>query len=122
MDRELDIQQRLPVWTVLAELFLDTSFDDADYDRIAAVLRKSPYQLTEIEQILRNEVSPAFSGNLLSIAGEWARWTEEEVKEVMERWLVRQSAKGWTAWIKTRFTARVVPMDWHPIAARLAVR
>lgn len=122
MDRELDIQRRLPVWTVLSELFLDTSFDDADYDRIAAALLRSPYRPAEIEQILRYEVSPAFSGNLLSIAGEWERWSEEEVEEIMQRWFDRLSAKGWLAWIKARLTARVIPADWHPIAARLNVR
>jgi len=83
VDPQLDIQQRLPVWTILSDLFLDTLFDDADYDRIAAVLLRSPYKRTEIEQILRREVSPAFAGNLFSIAGEWERWSEDEVKEVM---------------------------------------
>jgi len=122
MYREIDIQQRLPVWTVLSELFLDTSFDDADYDRIAAELIRSPYRPTEIEQILRNEVSPAFAGNLFSVADEWTRWSEEEVKEIMERWLVRQSAKSLITRIKARLTLRMVPPDWYAIAARLAVR
>jgi hypothetical protein len=121
MDREFDMQERLPVWTVLSELFLDTSFDDADYDRIAAVLLQSPYRRrTEIEQILRNEISPAFSSNLFSIAGEWVPWSEEEVREIMEQWLDRQSAKGWLAWVKARLTARIIPADCHPIATRLS--
>ena len=122
MDRELDIQQRLPVWTVLSELFLDTSFDDADYDRMAAALLRSPIKHSEIEQILRHEVSPAFASNLFSIAGEWERWSEAEVQSIMERWIDRQSAKGWVAWIRARLSVRIVPEDWHPIAARLDVR
>ncbi len=122
MDRELDIRQRLPVWTVLSELFLDTSFDETDYDRIAAVLLRSPYQRDEIKQILRHEVSPAFSGNLLSIAGEWAGWSESDVKQIMEQWLNRQAAKGWLPWIEARLTVRVIPADWYPVAARLSAR
>ncbi|WP_443969962.1 DUF7079 family protein [Sphingobium sp. CR28] len=112
-------QEHLPVWTVLSELFLDTSFDEADYDRIAEVLRRSPFRLSELERILREEVSPAFAGNLLSVAGEWERWSQEEVQTIMQQSLELQSATGWRAWIRKRLVRRIIPDDWHPIADRL---
>ncbi|WP_404477359.1 hypothetical protein [Novosphingobium sp. BL-52-GroH] len=68
---------RLPVWTALSHLFLDTELDAHDVGRIARVLEQSPYVTSEIEAILRDEVLPAFGGNLLSTWGmvedDWRR-------------------------------------------------
>ncbi|BAK65353.1 hypothetical protein SLG_06780 [Sphingobium sp. SYK-6] len=120
MNPQLDIEKRLPVWTVLSELFLDTSFDDADYDRIATVLNESPYRKSELEHILREEVSPAFGGNLFSIAGEWAPWSKDEVQAIMEKSLRQTSSSGLLSWVRKRMTPRPLPHDWHSIASRLS--
>ncbi|TDW61588.1 hypothetical protein EDF57_109146 [Novosphingobium sp. PhB55] len=80
MDRPFELDERLPVWTALSELYLDTSFDEADAARIAARLRQSPFSRSEIEWILRHEVTPAFAANLRSVAGEWVPWTPQEVR------------------------------------------
>lgn len=63
---------RLPVWNVLSEFFIDTELDSDDYKRIAFVLAASKYSLEEMEDILSYEVYPECKGNLLCIAGEWA--------------------------------------------------
>ena len=110
---------RLPVWIALSELYLDTALDEADLDRIASVLKASPYGRAEIEHILRNEVAPAFSANLLSVAGEWAGWSADDVARIMEQWLERQGATGWIARTKNRIVPRLMPDEWPSIAARL---
>lgn len=68
---EADINERFPVWDVLSEFWLDGWLDEADFDRIAAQLRASPYSKEQLWRICIYEVAPAVSKNLLSIAGEW---------------------------------------------------
>jgi hypothetical protein len=109
----------LPVWTALSELFLDTSFDAADHDRIAEALRSSPYDRAELEAILRLEVSPAFSVNLLSVAGEWVPWTQDEVLDIMTRFFERRAGNGLRARLRRRLSVKTVPDDWDAIASRL---
>jgi hypothetical protein len=119
MDHPLVMADRLPVWTVLSELFLDTELLNGDIQRIAGVLRQSPYDRIEIERILRDEVSPAFSSNLLSIAGEWVPWDENEVQKIMERSIGRRASDNWIDRLLVRFARRVIPSEWHRIAALL---
>jgi hypothetical protein len=119
MNFPFEMEDRLPIWTALSELYLDTSFDDADLDRIALSLKNVRYGLVEIEEILREEVAPAFSFNLLSVAGEWAFWSEDEVKAIMLQWLEREAATDWRARMKRRLTPRLMLGQWPAIAARL---
>jgi hypothetical protein len=118
---DAEIEERLPVWTILSELFLDTSFGDSDYDRMAKELNHSPYDRFEIERILRTEVSPAFSWNLFQIAGEWFPWSEEEVREIMMKSLAKRSARGWLSSITQAISPKVFPLGWTSIAKRLSV-
>lgn len=71
------IDERVPVWHALSELFLDTELQDEDHQRIARVLAVSPYSQKKLDEILRFEVTPLLKGNLLSIAGEWAGFDKE---------------------------------------------
>ena len=72
-----DVLNRRPVWGALSELFLDTSFDASDKDRIAGILAQSPYNVSDLEHILLWEVGPACRHNLFSIAGEWLEFDPE---------------------------------------------
>lgn len=110
---------RLSVWTTLSELFLDTELDEADFRRIAEVLRGSPYDLAMLENILRDEVAPAFGSNLLSVAGQWAPWTEDEVQEIMKRSLSRTASGGWVGRIRACFQRQIVPDEWSRIVRLL---
>ncbi|MBH0111421.1 hypothetical protein I5E68_00460 [Novosphingobium sp. YJ-S2-02] len=112
-------EARMPVWCVLAELFLDTSSEEEDYDRMAQILCRSPYTTAELEQILRNEVSPVSAWNLFDIAGEWAGWSEEDVRRLMSQWFEKAASKNPTARLKVRAAPRMVPDDWWPLAERL---
>ena len=73
----------------MSELWLDTELDAEDHRRIASVLRDSGYTIPELEAICRSEVAPVVSGNLLSVAGEWAgfdsAWLEEEILRRLRR-------------------------------------
>jgi hypothetical protein len=67
-----DLERRRPVWEALADLFLDTTLDDADRRFIAERIVASGYSPAEVEDILWHEVFPAVSDNLRRPAGEWA--------------------------------------------------
>jgi len=67
-----DLLARSPVWEALADLWLDTELADYQFDHIARVIVASPYSLEELMTIHDEEVAPALSANLLSVAGEWA--------------------------------------------------
>lgn len=117
-----EIERRLPVWVILSELFLDTSFDGADYDRMADQLERSSFPVAEIERILREDVSPAFSWNLLQAAGEWAGWHEDDVRKIVASSVKRRSTPGMTALFKKLITPRIIPSDWTEIARRIESR
>lgn len=71
------VNERMPVWMALSELFLDTELREVDHDRIAAVLAASPYSVEKIEEILCCELTPVLKWNLRSVAGEWAGFNEQ---------------------------------------------
>ena len=74
---------RRPVWTSMANLFLDTD-TRLHYAFIARVAAASPYSLEELERIFLTEVAPVLEYNLLDIAGEWAMFRDEYVIESVE--------------------------------------
>lgn len=76
-----EIGRRLPVWSIFSNIFLDTWFDDETYDRWAEQLDNSGYSIPQLETIMREEVAPAFCFNLLSVAGEWAGFHDDVIKE-----------------------------------------
>jgi hypothetical protein len=88
---ESEILTRKPVWSELANLYLDTELDDQDLRPMATVLALSPYSLAELREIEVWEVAPVVSSNLLSVAGEWAGFDEEWLFEQCERRAKRRS-------------------------------
>jgi hypothetical protein len=112
----LDLAARRPVWIALSELFLDTTLDSGDLDRIARALARAPYSLDELDQILLWEVSPACGLNLYSIAGEWAAfnpaWLESRI-------LRRPSlmSRAWTATVRRLGVSTSV--TWRRIKQRV---
>ena len=106
-------EERMPVWTALSQLFLDTEQSEAEIAWIAGQLRQSPYNTAELEHILRDEVAPAFSPNLLSVAGEWAGWSEADIREIMTRSLRKSRGIG------RFFRVRIIPEEWPRIKALL---
>jgi hypothetical protein len=118
---EAEIQRRLPVWCALSSLFLDTWFDPPYYKKIAETLRASGYSLEQLRSIFFNEVAPGFAFNLLNIAGEWAGWDEQLVREQMLVTLGKGSAAQ--QWLGRWLFRRYVSKEWaklRPLIARSA--
>lgn len=78
---EGEIARRLPVWCAMACLFLDTEPTDGDYRAIAAAIREAGLSADEARAIFLEQVAPAFAPNLLAVAGEWAGWPDDLVRE-----------------------------------------
>ena len=112
-----EFERRWPVWHALSELYLDTELQPSDYRGIAQRLRRSGYSVPELRQILEDEVGPAFVFNLLEVAGEWAPWTEEEVRRIMIR---SSKALPPMRWLKRRMFRRHLEAEWVKLAPLLA--
>ena len=103
----------------MADLFLDTAYlEIVGADRVADRVREAGFTPGELRNIFRNEVGPAFSFNLLQIAGEWIGW---DLQFVQERVLLMMSTPG------TRFSGRIqywlvgrcIYRDWLKVEAGL---
>ncbi len=100
------IDERLPVWQALSQLFLDTELQEGDFARIADVLASSPYSEDKIEEILRFEVTPACHWNLLSVAGEWVGFNDEWLREKISP---KMDTRPWLRWP----ISRMIRKDWN---------
>ncbi len=74
------IEERLPVWEALSDLFLDTELQPHDYEYIARTLAASPYSEQELEDILAYEVYPICKWNLFCVAGVWSGFNREWIR------------------------------------------
>jgi hypothetical protein len=102
MPTEEQILERMPVWDALSELFLDDELSQEDCRRMASVLARSRYSVEALQEILRHEVYPACSLNLISVAGAWGAWGEDWIRERIaprynQRPLVHLPAFQWGA-------------------------
>jgi hypothetical protein len=114
-----ELHLRLPVWSALAELFADSELSTKDKQHLAIRLRESRYSVEEIELILRDEVFPTFGGNLLTTAGNWTGWSDEEVQQRVLQRLDRGVSESLQWWRRWRLTS-LVGHDWHEIKQRMA--
>ncbi len=84
---EENLERRKAVWSALSDLFLDTDVS-LSYEYIARICAESSFSLEELKEILENEVAPACSINLLSVAGEWTgfdeEWLESNIKKSIQ--------------------------------------
>lgn len=76
-----DIENRVPVWVACSDLYLDNDPGEIGLRSIARACASSPYSGPDLDRIMFNEVWPAFSANLHSVAGNWSGWDESFVKE-----------------------------------------
>jgi hypothetical protein len=71
-----ELARRKPIWLALAEFYLDTELQPADFRRIRTVFDQSGYSAAEIRRIDYEEIGPLLYTNFLSVAGEWAGFDE----------------------------------------------
>lgn len=106
----IDLDARIPVWTALSDLYLDTDVA-LSYDHIVRTLAASPYPLDALRNILIDEVHPALCANLLQVAGEWAGFEPA--------WLVAclQSICAQPLWRRrlSRLSFGLVRDDWRAL-------
>lgn len=115
---EHEIARRAPVWTALAELFLDTELQDYQRQYIVDTLRQSGYSLEELQNIFSQEVAPVFHANLRTMTGEWQPWSADFVKERVLAYLGKRPTLAERflplGWLRGRQTAPV-QKQWEAI-------
>jgi hypothetical protein len=82
---EAEIERRKPVWAALSELWLDTELTQDDLQRIAGVMKRSTYSVSQLREIYLFEVAPVLFGILFTVAGTWSGFDEE--------WLFTEATK-----------------------------
>jgi hypothetical protein len=109
---EVEIEARLPVWDAIADLFLDTVVDGSMLEHIAEELARSPFSVDELREIYLFEVAPVVHRNLKIVAGEWAGFGREWLRERIPAYLARGNRlfHGWSA---SRLGRR-----WHTFQTR----
>jgi hypothetical protein len=112
------LEERRPVWLALSDLFLDTDVV-ALRERIAATLAASPYSLSELQEILVDEVYPACRGNMFSWpGGEWAGFDEVWLEQrILRR---RQSPFRWLHWLNLARVTVHGSWNWRYVGRRVA--
>ena len=114
---EDEIAARLPVWTALSDLFLDTELDERSYDHIAQVIRAAGLTGAQAHLILETEVAPAFYVNFA--AGEWAGWPEASVRTEVLRYLNGGWFRRGCARLGARISRAMYWDAWSEVARRL---
>ena len=73
----------------------------------------------EARKVLDHEVAPALYPNLLSVAGEWALWTDDEVRTAITQHLGRGALRRWMARARARTVRQAYASEWKAITAML---
>lgn len=111
-----DLENRLPLWKAMSDLFLDTEIDDVIYHSIAQICRESLYSWNECDYIFWEEVYPACIWNLLIVAGEWIYFDEEQLQEKI---LQREAIFSRVPWryfrCRVHLMRSMVADDWEKV-------
>jgi hypothetical protein len=107
---EDEIAARMPLWCALSDLFLDTQMQRQDYEAIARAAREGGFSVEQVRDIFEHEVFPALAFNLMSVAGEWAGFDPDFVRERILLTLGRpQATRFLTGGLKKQLLAEEWP-------------
>jgi hypothetical protein len=115
-----ELTERWPLWQALADFWLDNELQDFELDHVARIIAESPFKMSDVRRIHDFEVAPAVSANLLSVAGEWAGFDAQWLRERCTRQAQRQGSLLYRLFIRLQqpffwaFTARY----WKAIEQR----
>lgn len=117
------VARRLPLWVALSDLCLDTEPQPETFRWIAREARDGGFSVAETRDILEREVLPVFGFNLMSVAGEWAMFPEDEVRAKIVARLERVPVARGLQWLMlTHVRLSVMKEDWSRVeAAMLAI-
>lgn len=115
-----EFERRLPVWEALSDLFLDTELQPGDYRHIAEVLLSSEYGTAELKMIFQEEVAPAFGSNMFSLAGEWAGWDTEIVRELMTKQIYGRAKPQVVRWLMRKLLSGHITEEWRKLELLLS--
>ncbi|MES2425203.1 MAG: hypothetical protein V4562_12290 [Pseudomonadota bacterium] len=121
------IRARYPLWNALADLWLDTWYDEAQLQRLGERIHAMGYHPEEVWRIALYEVAPAVRANLWSVAGEWAgfdaRWLRRRIVSRSPdplAYLGQPSMwQRWQAWHTARYLRKA---GWGVVARALRPR
>lgn len=80
-------EERKLVWLALSDLYLDTELQEWQFQYMAGIFLKSPFNLEKIKKIDQYEVFPVLFSNLLNPAGEWAGFEEKRLVKNIMTWM-----------------------------------
>lgn len=110
-------QAKVNLWAALSTLFLDTEID-VHLEQISSVCAASQHSIDELQQILFQEVAPVCMPNMLTVAGEWTGFDEEQlVTKILEHKNKKQSAFGKLLKPQWGIIARLyIGKDWQKVS------
>lgn len=102
--------RRRTAWELLSRLFLDTDYTNAELDALATDLSRTNYSLSELEDILFDEVYPVCAPNLSNPIGDWSHYDPAWLESEITRRPIRRTTALRRAWRRRRL--RVCRGDW----------
>jgi hypothetical protein len=103
----------------MADLFLDTAYLDIVGPRcVADRVREAGFSANELRAIFRDEVGPAFSFNGLSVAGEWAGWDREFVRDRVTS-MLSSRRRRLSGRLQYLLVGRLIYADWLRVEEEL---
>lgn len=116
---EVDLENRRPVWEVLAHLFLDIEWPDQELRAFAKDLVTSSYTVTQLRAILYREVYPACSWNL-SVGADIAGDQHVTIFALEPRVMANQRFwRRWRSWRFFQFKRSLVEPTWRRLVAMI---
>jgi hypothetical protein len=129
--RDSPTEERQVVWEVLAQFWVDTSYDASQLDEFADRLARCGFSIGELDRIAHREVCGAFAIFTLTVfasAGmalpDWY-FAEDQARKKVAAWLSRPRLASFLNpwWVVGYFAARrFLRPPWLDLRARVAQR
>jgi hypothetical protein len=103
--QKMAVPVREQVWTLLSDLFVDTSLQERDLRTLGRALRETGASPDETERVLRTEVAPVCGRWMLygAAVGAWPAFDEVDLKRNIEHYIQ-------TPWYRRR--PLLAPLTW----------